>query len=339
MTLLTTTTHTYTSGYGASGGQREDLSDVIFDLFPEDTWALSNLDKEEASSTYTEWLAQTLAAPAANAQLEGDDPAFTALTAPSRFGNYLQISWKTFIVSDTLEAVNKAGRKSEVARGAMVKMRELKRDIESRIVGTGNASAGGAGTARTSAGMEKWIGDATASAGGACAVVLATTTSGATTAPVTSGFPDGTNFSDGGATPTTGALDSTHLNYALQYAWEQGGDARVILCTAKQKGVIDTFTSVATRMIDVSKGKEASIVGAANVYVSDFGVHQIILNRYGRDFTVLCLDPSLWAVRFLRPFQSRELAKTGDGIKRQILAEWTLVARNNLGNAKVTACT
>lgn len=100
---------------------------MIFDLFPEDTYVLSNFDREEAQATYTEWLAQNLAAPAANIQLEGDDASFASLSAPARFGSHLQISSKTFLVSDSLEAVNKAGRKSEVARGAMVKMRELKR--------------------------------------------------------------------------------------------------------------------------------------------------------------------------------------------------------------------
>ena len=90
---------------------------------------MSNFDREEASATYTEWMAQSLAAPGANIQLEGDDASFASLTAPSRFGSFLQISSKTFLVSDSLEAVNKAGRKSEIARGAIVKMRELKRNL------------------------------------------------------------------------------------------------------------------------------------------------------------------------------------------------------------------
>ena len=334
MPLLTTTTHTYSTGYGSAGGQREDLSDVIYELFPEDTWAVTNLDKEKANATYTEWLGQSLAAPTANAQLEGDDASFDALTAPSRFGSYLQISAKTFIVSDSLESVSKAGRSSELARGAMVKMRELKRDIETRICQNGISTAGGAGTARTTAGMEAWIGDATASAGGASHVVLATTSASATTPPISSGTP-GTAITDG---TTTGAFTSTNLNYALQGAWADGGDATTILLTAKQKALLDGFTSVATRMVDVSRTQQASITGAANIYVSDFGVHKVILNRYGRDSVVLCLDPSMWAIRFLREFKSRPLARTGDAEKRQIIAEWALVCRNPLASSKVVAC-
>jgi hypothetical protein len=334
MAMLSGTTHTI--GVSSSGGMREDLSDVIFDLFPEDTYCLSNFDRESANSTYTEWLAQELLAPGANAQEEGDDAAFASLTPPTRYGSYLQISSKTFLVSDSLEASNKAGRKSELARGAIVKMRELKRDMELRINGRGITTIGGAGTARTTAGIEAWIGDATASAAGPSHVVLATTSSSYTTPPVTSGGP--ATASTVGATPTTGAFTVASLNYALQQVWEQGGDARVILAMAGQKRAIDAFTGVATRFVDVSKGEQASITGAANIYVSDFGKHQVVLNRYGNSGIVLCIDPSYWAVRYLRKPLKRSLARTGDAEKYQIITEWALVARNWKANAKVVGC-
>lgn len=334
MAMLSGTTMTV--GVGSAGGIREDLSDVIHDLFPEDTWCLTNFDRETASATYTEWLAQELATPGANAQEEGDDATFASLTPPTRYGSYLQISSKTFLVSDTLEAVNKAGRKSELARGAIVKMRELKRDVETRICGRGISTVGGAGTARTTAGIEAWIGDATASAGGPSHVVLASTTVTYTTPPVTSGTPStATTYS---STPTTGAFTVASLNYALQQAWEQGGDARVILAMAGQKRAIDNFTSISTRFVDTDRAGQAVITGAANLFVSDFGRHQVILNRYGNAGIVLCIDPSYWAVRYLRKPQKRSLAKTGDAEKYQIIQEWALVARNWKSNAKVVGC-
>ena len=262
-----------------------------------------------------------------------DDASFASLTAPSRFGSFLQISSKTFLVSDSLEAVSKAGRKSEVARGAIVKMRELKRDMETRACQSGISTAGGAGTGRSTAGMEAWIGDATASAGGASHVVLSTTTASASTPPITSGTP-GTAITDG---TTTAAFTAASLGYALQGAWEEGGDPSVILVTARQKAAVDGFAGIATRFVDVDKSAQASIIGAANLYVSDFGRHQVILNRYGRDSVALCIDPSMWALRYLRKPLKRELARTGDGKKYQIITEWALVARNNLANSKVVA--
>jgi hypothetical protein len=334
MTVLSNTTLTY--GVATAGGLREDLSDVIFDLFPEDTYLLSNLDKEDASATYTEWLGQELAAPGANIQVEGDDATFASLTPPSRYGSYLQISSKTFLVSDSLEKVNKAGRKSEVARGAIVKMRELKRDIETRIAQNGISTVGGAGTGRSTAGIESWIGGATADPGATTANAVRATTSAntTTTPPVTSGTA-GTAPTDGS---TTGALTNAVLNQALMGAWAQGGNPAKILVGPVQKQAIDGFTGQATRFVDVMKGEQASIVGAANVYVSDFGTHQVILHRYMRASIVLCLDMDFWALRWLRKPLKRELAKTGDGTKYQIIAEWALAARNWRSSSKVVAC-
>ena len=200
MTILTGTTQTY--GITSTGGIREDLEDVIWDLFPEDTWAVSNLDKIDATSTTHEWLTQQLAAAATNIGVEGDDATFTSLTSPVRFGNYTQILTKTFLVSDTAEAVKKAGRGSEVARGAMVKMRELKRDLEFAITTNTIASAGASGTGRTMAGIENWI-------NGYLKNVLVGTTVTASTAVTISTSTVATTPGAASGIPTTALTDGT----------------------------------------------------------------------------------------------------------------------------------
>ncbi len=332
MTQLSATTDTY--DVGSAGGMREDLEDVIWDLFPEDTWALTNLDKVDASSTYHEWLRDNLAAAAANAQLEGDDPTFTDATAPVRHGTYMQIASKKFLISRTLEKVSKAGRRSEIARTAMKRMRELKRDMEYALTTNQISTAGGSGTARTTAGMEAWIGGTGSATTTVTNVVFATSALGHSTTIVNTGTP-GTAITDG---TTTGALTEGRLQIALQAAWEDGGDPRVILAGASQKRAIDGFAGVATRFVDVDRAAQASIIGAANLYVSDFGRHQVILHRYMRSSIVLCIDPDYWAVAFIdRPFVE-ELAKTGDGFKRHIVSEFGLVSRNWQANAKIVGC-
>lgn len=339
MSVLSNSTITY--GVGSGGGIREDLEDTIWDLFPEDTWAVSNLDKIDATSTTHEWLSQQLATPGTNIQVEGDDASFASLTAPSRFGNYTQIMSKTFLVSDTLEAVKKAGRGSEVARGAMVKMRELKRDMEKAIVGNQPATAGGATTGRSMAGMETWIAGYLSNAAVGCtstasSCIAATTTAASCTTPsATSGVP-GTAPTDGS---TTAALTVTNLNLALQGAWSNGGDPSIILSGANQKTAIDGFTSIATRFVNVDAATQSPIIGAANVYVSDYGRHTVVLHRYMRASIILALDPSYWAIAFLRRPAARQLARTGDGTKYQIITEATLVARNYQSSAKVVALT
>jgi hypothetical protein len=308
---------------GTAGGLREDLEDRIWDLFADDTYCLTNFDKVDASASYHEWLLDSLVAPTANRQIEGDDAAYVTIAAASRVGNYQQISRKTFLVSRTLEKVAKAGRKREAARQAIKQMRELKNEMEYAMVRNQASSAGGSGTARSTASIESWI---------ATNEVLSTTTASATTA----GFSSGTVAAPTDGT-TTAALTEGALRSALQGAWSSGGMASQILTGTTQKVAMDGFSGIAVRQVDVNPGAQAAIVGAANSYVSSYGRHAIRLHRHVRSSVVLCIDPDYWAVSFIdRPFME-ELAKTGDGRKYQIITEWGLVSRNEAANGKVVA--
>lgn len=316
---------------------REDLEDVIWELDPMDTWALTNLDRTNATSTFHEWLGDHLAAPASNIVREGDDASFTTAIVAQRYGNYTQIMNKTFVVSETLEEVKKAGRKSETQRLATKLLKELKRDMESAVVGNQASSAGGSTTGRSLAGMESWIAGPSVTGGGGAAanVILATTNATATTPGFASGLV---------AAPTdgasTGALTETALKSALQGAWTQGGNPRVLLAGPNQKAAIDGFTGIATRFVDVQPKAQATIIGAANMYVSSYGdPHMVVLSRYVRSSVVLCLDPDYWSLAFLRSPRKKPLAVTGDASKTLIVTEFTLVCRNPLASSKVAACT
>lgn len=315
---------------------REDLEDVIWELDPMDTWALTNLDRVKATNTYHEWLSDNLAAAASNLIREGDDATFATATPAQRLGNYTQISNKTFIVSDTLETVDKAGRKTESGRLGTKLLKELKRDMEFALVTNQGSSAGGAGTARALAGMESWIAGPTAATANTAANVVAATSTAATA--TTPGFSGSTVAAPTDGT-TTGALTEGQLRAALEGAWTDGGDPRVILVGSTQKKVIDGFTGIATRFVDAAPRQQATIIGAANMYVSSFGSpHMVVLSRYVRSSVVLCIDPDYWAVAFLRQPQVKELAKTGDATKKLLVGEYTLVCRNPAASAKVVAC-
>lgn len=315
---------TDTHRIGTAGGLREDLEDKIWDLFADETWALSNLDRTKATGTYHEWLTDSLVAPAANRQIEGDDASFVTIAAPTRVGNYCQISRKTFLVSGTLEQVSKAGRAKEAARQTMKQMRELKNDMEYAIVRNQGSSAGGSGTARSLASMESWL---------STNEILATANASATTPGFSSGVV---------AAPTDGTtvspLTEAALKSALEAAWQQGGDARIILVNTTNKAVIDGITGVALRQVDVGRRQAATIIGTANVYVSSYGIHTVVLHRHIRGSVVLAVDPDYWSLAFLRNPFMEQLAKTGDGTKYQMLSEFTLVCRNEKASAKVVAC-
>jgi Family of unknown function (DUF5309) len=322
MAQITGTTDSYR--VGAAGGNREDLEDTIWDLFPDETYCLTNLDKVEASGVYHEHLTDGIVAPTTNRQIEGDDASFVTVVSPTRVGNYQQITRKTFLISRTQEKLAKAGRRRESTRQVTKQMRELKNEMEYAIVRNQASSAGGSATARSTASMESWM---------STNKVLATTTSSSTTpgfsGGVVAGPTDGT---------TTGALTIGALNLALQGSWSSGGQATQIIVSPTQKQVIDTFTGVATRFVDVDRAAQASIINASNLYVSSFGRHTVRMHRHVRPSIVLCLDPDMWAISFIdRPFMEK-LAKTGDGDKYQIVGEWGLVSRNEAASAKVVSC-
>ena len=330
MATLTGTTLTY--GVTSAGGNREDLSDTIYDLFADDTFFLTNLNKTRSSATLHEWLGDTLVAAAANINREGNDGEFASIVSPIRFGNYAQIFKKEFLVSGTQEAVSKAGRRTEGARQTVKQMREIKNDVEFAIVRNQAGTAGGATTGRSLASMETWIGATAPSASAATQVVLNTTTTANHVSPeLASGVP-GVAPTDGTA---TGALTVGTLNLALQGAWDEGGRTDVIAASAIVKDDINSFAGVATRNVDVARTAQASITGAADLYVSSFGIHKVVLHRHVRTSIVLCIDTSYWAMSALRDFFMERLAKTGDADKYSIRYEGTLECRNWRANSKV----
>ncbi len=331
MAAVTGTTSTFSVGSG--GGNREDLEDTIHELFADENFFSSNLDKVSASATLHEWLGDELDAPGGNINIEGDEASFATVANPARYNNYTQIVKKTFIISGTQEVVNKAGRRSEIGRQAVKKMREAANDLEYALCRNQAATAGGTGTGRSLGSIETWIGATTASSSAATQVVLSTSTASATTPPIASGAP-GVAPTDGS---TTAALTEAGLRLALESNWNYGATTDVVVVNATAKNYINDFTGIATRNVDVGRRQQASITGAADLYVSNFGVHRVVLHRHVRASVALCLDTSLWAVGNLRNWMTERLAKTGDAEKRQILCEKTLVCRNPRGSSKVVA--
>ena len=105
--------NTYTQ-YDAIGN-REDLSDVIYNISPTETPFCSGISRTSASAVTHEWQTDSLAAAnTANAALEGDDASGNALTPTTRLTNVCQIVEKTVVVSGTQRAVNSAGRADEL---------------------------------------------------------------------------------------------------------------------------------------------------------------------------------------------------------------------------------
>lgn len=302
MTQATNTFDTYDAV-----GIREDLQDVIYSISPTETPFMSAAAREQVKNTFHEWQTDSLAAAVTNnAVIEGDEATLDASTATSRIGNYTQIMDKTVVITGTQEAVDKAGRASELAYQIAKKSKELKRDIESTLLTNQARAVGSSSAARTFASMGAWI---------------ATNSNKASdgTDPTASDGSDARN--DG----TQRALTEDMLKDVIKGTWNAGGNPSVIMVGPFNKQKISGFTGGNTRF-DASEDK--TLYTSIDVYSSDFGDLEVVPNRFSRDRDALVLDMDYWSVGFLRDFTMHELSKTGDAEKRQILAELTLISRN-----------
>jgi hypothetical protein len=304
-------------------GIREDLSNVIYNISPEETPFISNVSRENVKNTYFEWQTDALAAASAsNAALEGDDiSSFTAVTPTSRVGNYTQISTKNVIISGTLEAVDKAGRRSELTYQLAKMGSELKRDMESALLANQAAVAGNTTTARRTAGLPAWLTSNTDfGVGGADPTVGSTPTAART---------DGTQR----------AFTETLLKTVVAEVWNSGGTPKMLMVGSFNKQAASAFSGIATKFRDVPAGQQAQIIGAADVYVSDFGTINIVPNRFMRARDALIVDPEYASLAILRPIQQTELAKTGDAEKRLMLVEYGLKVSNQAAHGIVADLT
>jgi hypothetical protein len=290
-------------------GQREDLSDVIYNISPTDTPIMSSVGKSKATAVYHEWQTDSLAAATTNnAAVEGDDATDATMSPTTRLGNYTQIVQKTVKISGTLDAVDKAGRKSEKAYQLAKASAEIKRDIETIISANQGRSAGNSSTARKLGSLLSWI--TTNSSVG---------TSGAD--PTTIGVSTRT---DG----TARSFTETILKDVIQQVYTAGGNPKILMVGAYQKQAVSAFAGIAAQRYMAPGNEPTTIIGAADVYMSDFGTVSVVPNRFMRTRDALVLDPEYAALAYLRPFATNELAKTGDSEKTQILAELTLEVRN-----------
>lgn len=256
--------------------------------------------KAKATNTLHEWQTQELAAAVSNnAQTEGADASSKTVTPTVRLTNRTQISTKTVIVSGTQQAMNPAGRKDELAYQVSLAALEIKRDMETSATQLDVLAT----SPRQSRGLRGWVVDNVNRNGGTLASYTANT-----------GYTPGTQR----------AFVESQVKDVLQQVFTAGGEPDYIMLPPAAKQTFSSFTGNATRM---DKSEDAKLYSAVDFYVSDFGTLQCVPNRFMATRDVFVLDSSKLAVAYLRPFQTVEIAKTGDAEKRELIVEWTVECR------------
>lgn len=303
-------------------GIRENLSDIIYRISPEETPFVSNIGKEDVEQPFYEWQNDALASAGTNTALEGDDiAAFPAVTPTTRLGNYCQISRKLVLVSGTQDRVKKAGRKSELAYQTSLRAAELKRDIEFTATQNQAGVAGASATARQTAGLESFL---------RTNVSLGATGVNSTLSGGTAGFPNSVR-TDGTARAWSEAL----LKTVMASVYTSGGKPSMLMVGVTQKQNTSAFAGIAVNRYELKQPGMGVVIGAVEVYVSDYGKLQIVPNRFQRNKTAFFVQPEYASIATLRPFTMIPLAKTGDAEKRLLLVEWGLKVKHEAAHGAV----
>lgn len=297
-------------------GNREQLSDIVSRITPEDTPIYTMAGKEKTKGTHPEWEIDTLRAPQANAQTEGDDYIFDALTQPSRVGNYTQIYSQGWVFSGTQQAVENAGNVVKVAEKKIKAAIEVRKDVELSII-TNTASV--AGATRLSGGLPSWL-----------------TTNVSRNSGSNGGFSSGTGLTVAETPGTLRAFTKTLLDTVMQSCYQNGANVDTVVVSPYVKSVFVTFmsdTNVAAFRYTADGGKN-TIVGTADFYEGPFGKVMVKPNRVMANSAAVArraflLDSDYVAMASLRPIQEDpDLAKTGDNKKGVIIGEQTLKIKN-----------
>jgi hypothetical protein len=301
----------------AAVGNREELDNFVSMITPTDTPIYSMAGKEKAESKHPEWEYEDLDTPADNAQPEGNEYDFDAVTAPTRVGNYTQIFTKTFLFSGTQQAVDNAGPAEKRAHELMKKGKALRKDIEFSIVS--NVASTNADP-RRSGGLPTWLTtNVSRDAGGA-----------------NGGFSSGVTTVE--TTGTLRAWTKAMTDSVLQSVYNQGGDVTTVVVSPYNKGVFATFMSdsnVASFRYAAGKGTN-TIIGTADIYEGPLGTVKVVPNRVMAGSAAIArrvyvMDPSMVKWKTLRPIQEDKVAKTGDAEKGVLIAEGTLKVVNEKG--------
>lgn len=287
----------------AQVGIREELKDTIYDISPTKTPFLSAIAQVDVENTKFEWQTHDLNSVDKSGALDGDDAPGNAYTATTLVDNRTMIKTRDARVSGSGQSVDTAGRGDDLDEQAMFRAMEIKRDMEGILLDNNAKVAGGASTARETAGIVSW---------------LATNTSNGTGGADPTG--DGTDAATDG---TQRGFTEAMLKAALVGCWDNGGEPDCIMVGGFNRQVVSGFSDRGT----VEQRAEDAVLRASySIYESDFGQLKIIPNRFMRPRDALVLQMDMFAVGFLpgRNMLSFDIAKTGDSDARQVVSEFGL---------------
>ena len=305
MAKVTNAFDTYTAT-----SDREDLSNIIYNISPMQTPFMSSIGKRSIKNVVFDWQTEALASPVSTGELEGFELSRAAAVATTRVSNVAMISKRDATVSGSQESSDPAGKRSEMAHQLAIMSKALKRDMEEALCQNNGKTTGNATTARKTGAFESWMKSNVSNAAGS-------TPTGGGTAPT-----DGTQR----------ALTEPLLKAVLQSCFENGGEPSLAICGPVNKQKISGFTgrSSARQMIDAT-----TVEASVSIYSSDFGELKIVPSNRSRERSLLLVDPEMAKVSYLRDFKTVDIATIGDAVTKMIVVEYGLEVSNEAAHGIV----
>jgi hypothetical protein len=293
---------------------REDLSNIIYNISPMQTPFMSSIGKRNINNVVFDWQTEALASPVSTGELEGFELSRSAAVATTRVSNVAMISKRDATVSGSQESSDPAGKRSEMAHQLAIMSKALKRDMEEALCQKNGKTTGDATTARKTGAFESWVKSNVNNAAGS-------TPTGGGTAPT-----DGTQR----------ALTETLLKDVLQSCFENGGEPSIAICGPHNKQVISGFTgrSQARQFVDAN-----TVEASVSIYSSDFGELKIVPSNRSRERSLLLVDPEMAKVSYLRDFKTVDIATIGDAVTKMIVVEYGLEVSNEAAHGAVVDLT
>lgn len=267
--------------------------DIITNISPDETPLMNKFGRSKVTGMVHSWLTDSLGQPGVNAQLEDQAFSSTPATPRVKLDNYIQIFMRDCMVSDSQEAVLKAGVKSEMAYQLAKTLKMIALDVEYAIINNDEKVQG---------------------------------------TSVVAGKMGGVPYFNAVASNKVEAetLTEAKLNDAIQKAWAVGGTPDICVVSGVNKRIISGFTGNADRQRSADATKIKQIV---DVYESDFGLVNMVLHRMQPDARVDLLQTEYWKLAYLIPFKTYERPKDSLVNGKVVTGQLTMECRSPEANS------
>lgn len=316
-----------------TGVAREDLLEQITNISPYDTPFVSQAPKVGCRHIYHQWLQDSLAAigtepNALTGAIEGSDWNLDTTTVPARVFNVTMILRKDIGLSESQRAVDTAGFADQYAYEVQKAGKELAIKLERLCFGVLATTIGASGTARVMKGLQSFIATNTALAGA--------------------------NGGTVGDSTHDGIVTVGDFNDMLNAIYAQGGNPEQVYVSPKVKRQVSAFTvpgaAAGTPHARNIAAVDKKLIGAIDFYDSDFGLIQIVLDRWVPESTntttatgtatatggqMFFLSRAINRIAWLRPVHHELIGKRGDSVAGYVVGECTLEVLAEKANGRI----